>query len=103
MNLYPENVVKAVEGVCQGAVDIEPPVAGEVLLIEDRAVLAEQLEVGEGGVEGGLIHPRRCGTSCSQSAQTDIRINTNCYTTCRMKFRNVLGFKFPIWKVSFDF
>ena len=56
MDLYPENVVEAVEGVCQGAVDIEPPVAGEVLLVEDRAVGAEQLEVGEGGVEGVLVH-----------------------------------------------
>ena len=56
MDLYPENVVEAVEGVCQGAVDIEPPVAGEILLVEDRAVGAEQLEVGEGGVEGVLVH-----------------------------------------------
>ena len=56
MDLYPENVVEAVEGVCQGAVDIEPPVAGEVLLVEDRAVGAEELEVCEGGVEGVLVH-----------------------------------------------
>ena len=56
MALYPEYVVKAVECVCQGAVDIEPPVAGEVLLVEDGAVGAEQLEVCEGGVEGVLVH-----------------------------------------------
>ena len=55
MDLYPENVVEAVEGVCQGAVDIEPPVAGEVLLVVEGAHWAEPGEAGLGYGMGAVM------------------------------------------------
>ena len=49
-------MVEAIEGIGKVTVHIEPPVADEVLLVEDGAVGAEQRVIGQRGLDVVLIN-----------------------------------------------
>ena len=49
-------MIEAIEGVCNFTVHVKPPVADEVLLVEDGAIGAEEGVVCQRGSDGVLVN-----------------------------------------------
>ena len=49
-------MIEAIEGVCNVTVHVKPPVADEVLLVEDGAIGAEEGVVCQRGSDGVLVN-----------------------------------------------